>query len=279
MTIDLTLITYNRLYYTKLALASILADEAEHFTLSIWDNASEDGTTDFLRSLSDSRIREIVYSPRNVGQTAALNALWNSSKADLLGKLDNDCIVTPGWTRKLAKAHREIENLGAIACWHFLPEDFNYQAARKKIFTYGSHQVLRHPWTCGTGLLLKRSTFQKFGPFRDKATTEYWLNISKYGFINGFYYPLIFQDHMDDLRSPNNILRSEHSMSFEDAYKHSYGYNIGAMKDKAGSHRLHSRILRRLMCGPWEAEYYCGPKYKRFIGRFITLINGYRFGI
>lgn len=43
MTIDLVFITYNRLDYTKLALASVLADPREDFSLTIWDNASTDG--------------------------------------------------------------------------------------------------------------------------------------------------------------------------------------------------------------------------------------------
>jgi SAM-dependent methyltransferase len=42
MTIDLVFITYNRLHYTKLALASVLADPTEQFGLTIWDNASRD---------------------------------------------------------------------------------------------------------------------------------------------------------------------------------------------------------------------------------------------
>src|SRR5687768_3359543 len=127
MTIDLLFITFNRLHYTKLALSSVLADPSEEFSLTIWDNASSDGTTEYLKTeVKDRRIREIVFSKENVGQTAALNKIWSRSDADLLGKLDNDCIVTPGWTRTLAQAHRDIEQLGVVACWHFFPEDFDY---------------------------------------------------------------------------------------------------------------------------------------------------------
>jgi len=46
MTIDLVFVTHNRLEYTKLALASVLADPSEEFSLTIWDNASTDGTVE-----------------------------------------------------------------------------------------------------------------------------------------------------------------------------------------------------------------------------------------
>jgi len=115
MSIDLIFITHNRLEYTELSLASILADPSEEFTLTIWDNASTDGTVEYLKNeVKDPRIIDIVFSKNNVGQVNAVNEIWGKSKADLLGKLDNDCIMTPGWTRKLAQAHNDILNLGQL---------------------------------------------------------------------------------------------------------------------------------------------------------------------
>ena len=74
MTVDLIFITYNRLAYTKLALASVLQDPAEEFRLTIWDNASTDGTREFLRDeLRDPRVQKVVLSETNVGQVAAVN--------------------------------------------------------------------------------------------------------------------------------------------------------------------------------------------------------------
>ena len=81
MTIDLVFITYNRLEYTKLALASVLADPEEEFSLTIWDNASADGTVEYLKNeVNDHRIANIVFSKENVGQTAAVNEIWDVPK-------------------------------------------------------------------------------------------------------------------------------------------------------------------------------------------------------
>jgi GT2 family glycosyltransferase len=208
--IDLVFITYNRLEYTKLALASVLAEPTEEFSLTIWDNASTDGTVEYLKNeVNDKRIADIVFSKENVGQVTAVNEVWGRSEADLLGKLDNDCLVTPGWTRILAQAHKDIPELGVVACWHFFPEDFDYERARHKIQTFGKHQILRHPWTGGTGLLIKKDIFERVGPIQGTVTTQYWLKIALTGYLNGFYYPLIYLEHMDDPRSPNTLLKSD----------------------------------------------------------------------
>src|SRR5437016_12509687 len=103
MKIDLIFLTHNRLEYTKLALESVLADPNEDFVLTLWDNASTDGTSEYLKTVKDPRIKEIIFSRENVPQTTAVRHVWESSKADLVGKLDNDCLIPRGWLRTLSK--------------------------------------------------------------------------------------------------------------------------------------------------------------------------------
>jgi len=261
MTIDLVFITYNRLHYTKLALASVLADPEEEFSLTIWDNASTDGTSEYLKkNINDHRITNIVYSKVNIGQTAAVNEVWSKSKGDLLGKLDNDCLVTPGWTRTIAQAHKDFDNFGVVACWHFFPEDFNYQLARHKIQQFGQHRILQHPWTCGTGLLIKRETYRKLGPIQNNATTQYWLNMALAGYINGFYYPLIYQEHMDDPKSKYCRIIDEES--FDSAVSTTVGLQAGRYKDLKGRLQWREEIVRNLLCDPHDPHYYIGWRSK-----------------
>ncbi len=257
MTIDLVFITYNRLEYTKLALASVLAEPTEEFSLTIWDNASTDGTVEYLRKkVHDPRIADIVFSKKNIGQTAAVNEVWGRSSADLLGKLDNDCLVTPGWTRTLAKAHEDIPNLGVIACWHFFPQDFDYERAKQKIQNFNGHQIFRHPWTCGTGLLIKRKTYKKFGPIQNQATTRYWLKMAMSGYINGFYYPFIYQEHMDDPLSQHTLLRDDADV--RRAHDITYtlrSHHINAMAERMERRKL---VLANLLDDPWDPKHYVG---------------------
>lgn len=270
MAIDLVFITYNRLDYTKLALASILEDPTEDFSLTIWDNASTDGTVAYLKNeVVDRRITDVIFSRENIGQTAAINKIWSKSKADFLGKLDNDCLVTSGWTRTLAQAHQDIDNLGVVACWHFFPEDFNYEQAKHKIQQFGKHQILRHPWTCGTGLLIKQETFKKFGPIQKKATTQYWLKLALKGYINGFYYPLICQEHMDDPKSKHSLVTNDKSVSeMRDITYVLREHNIKNMQDRWERRKL---VLENLNSGPWEAKYYVG--WRKKMGRMKVRIK------
>lgn len=270
MRIHLVFVTYNRLEYTKRALPSVLADPTERFDLTIWDNASTDGTAEYLRDqIDDPRIVDLVLSRENIGQTAAVNRIWADSKADLLGKLDNDCIVTPGWTRTLAEAHRDIPNLGVVACWHFLPEDFDYERAKHKIQTFGRHQIFRHPWTCGTGLLIKRETFKRFGPMQQTATTRYWLEMALAGYINGFYYPLIHQEHMDDPMSPHCLIRD--AESFARYRKITFGLGSGRYQDVEGRRKTRNGMVANLLDEPFDPRYYVGWRArKRRLQRRLT---------
>ena len=266
MKIDLAFITHNRLDYTKLALASVLADPQEQFSLTLWDNASTDGTARYLENeVRDPRIKEVVLSKKNVGQIAAVNEVWGRSRGDLVGKLDNDCLLTPGWTKTLAQAHHDVPELGVVACWHFMPEDFDYEKAKPKIQAFGRHQLLRHPWTCGTGLLVKRSAYQRLGPMRGDGTTSYWLRMANAGYVNGFYYPLVYQEHMDDIRSQHNRCRT---MAFEDAYKASNTWQSGAINDYDSYRRLNEKILENLLSGPYDPGFYARSLWQKIWRRF-----------
>lgn len=256
--IDLAFICYNRVEYTRLALQSILDDPSQSFRLTIWDNASSDGTREYLRSLSDPRIEDLVLSDENVGQVQAVNTVFERTDGELLGKLDNDCIMTPGWADTLKQAHEDIPELGVVACWHFFEDDFDEERARHKIQTFGRHRILRHPWTCGTGLLFKRETYRELGPIVGPGTTGYWTRMAQAGYVNGFYYPLIYQEHMDDPKSEHSVLKSEEA--FQEAKSVTFTLNL----NETGTASLKNfmerreRIISNLLDDPWDVKHYVG---------------------
>lgn len=202
----LVLVTHNRLYYTQLCVTYLLADTQSNFELFIWDNASTDDTPAYLKSLNDPRIRNVILYPENAGQTVAMNRVWSNTSAQFLAKLDNDCLVQPGWMLNLVAAHLDNPTLGAVACWHYRTKDFDDRIARRKIREMNGHKLFQHPFVCGSGFLLKRETYQHLGPWPEGSpnigTTQYFLRIAQAGYINGWYYPLVLQHHMDDPLSP-----------------------------------------------------------------------------
>lgn len=263
MNIHLVFITFNRLDYTKIALPALLADTTEKFHLTIWDNGSTDGTQQYLKTFQDPRIHDIVFSKENRGQAYATNKVWTQTNAELVGKVDNDCIVTSGWTRILSQAHKDLPQLGVLGCWHFFPNDFDYEKAKHKIQTFGNHQIFRHPWVDGSALLVKRKIYTEHGPCKeDEYLTRFWLRLAMAGYINGFYYPLVYQEHMDDIRSKYNRLKK---MPFQEAYKYIPAYQIGRIKDLQTYSQLHDKILDNLLRGPLDPKYYCSwqAKFRR----------------
>jgi len=262
MNIAIVVVTHNRFDYTEKTIERLLSS-TEEFDIYLWDNASKDETPEYLNSMKDPRIVEIILSKENAGQTGAMNYVWSKTKAELVGKLDNDCLVTPGWTRILAQAHKDIERLGVVACWHFFPDDFDYEQAKHKIQTFGRHQIFRHPWVGGTGFLLKRKTFLEIGSWDegpDVGTTHYFLKMALAGYINGWYYPLVFQEHMDDPVSKHSMLKDDQAINS----LHDVTYTLRNREIRTMEKRMAWRkyVIRSLLCDPWDVKYYMGWRGK-----------------
>jgi hypothetical protein len=204
-----------------------------------------------------------------------VNEVWGESKADLLGKVDNDCLVTPGWTRTLAQAHDDIPKLGIVACWHYLPEEFDYERAKHKIQTFGRHKIFRHPWPDGTGLLFKRDIFEQFGPIQGYMS-KHWIKIASAGYINGYYFPLIYVEHMDDLRSKHCLI---HRMSFDEACKYRPAYQDGRVRSQKQAEWSRRRNLKNLLTGTYDPKYYIGWRSipRRAIAKICRILKNLPF--
>lgn len=276
MSIAVVVVTHNRLQYTQKTITRLLEDPAEEFDLYLWDNASSDKTPDYLSSLNDNRICEVILSKENAGQTGAMNYCWGKTKAELVGKLDNDCLVTPGWTGIFAQAHKDVENLGGIACWHYPLDEFDEKAARKagKIQSFGDHQILRHPWVCGSGFIMKRRTFEKYGQWQvgpDVGTTYYFMQMSLGGHVNGWYFPLVLQEHMDDPRSEHCLVTDDESL--RTMYNVTYTLRTNKIRNMKSRWERRPVVLETLNSGPWQAKYYTGwrSKLNRIKSKLVKL--------
>lgn len=97
MKIHTVLITYNRLPLTKQAFASYLETVTVPFQLTIVDNASTDGTQDWINSL-DTHVNKHLLN-ENLYPGRAANLAWKYTWSDVthLHRADNDFIFLPGW--------------------------------------------------------------------------------------------------------------------------------------------------------------------------------------
>src|SRR5215470_19748389 len=87
--ISVVLATYDRRHSLPRAIASVLAQDGVRFELIVVDDASRDGTPDYLATLADPRIR-VITAERNGGPSAARNLGLKAAQADIVAFLDSD---------------------------------------------------------------------------------------------------------------------------------------------------------------------------------------------
>lgn len=98
---SIVIVTYNELAYTRKCLQSLFDRTDEPIEVIVVDNGSTDGTVEFLKAIPEIRV---ICNPNNRGYPAAANQGIRAASGDQIVLLNNDCIVTSGWLRRLLDA-------------------------------------------------------------------------------------------------------------------------------------------------------------------------------
>ena len=208
--IDVLVVTYNRPVYTERSLQALFANTDPMTRIWLWHNGNDGDTLAVVERFRD-RLFRFVHSKINVQLTKPTNWLLENASGDLLGKVDDDCLVPPSWDRRLEKAHRDEPSFGVLGCWRFFDEDFVPELANKKIRSFrGGHRVLVNHWVAGTGFLMKRACVADGGLVKEaRGFTDYCIELARRGWVNGWIYPFLYQEHMDDPRAAHTGIRSD----------------------------------------------------------------------
>lgn len=108
---SIVIVTHNELPYTRLCLESIRHFTDEPYELILVDNGSTDGTPDALRAMSDV---QLVTNSDNRGFPAAANQGIRLAQGEQILLLNNDCVVTTGWLRRMLAALRSDPSIGLV---------------------------------------------------------------------------------------------------------------------------------------------------------------------
>ncbi|MCM3129857.1 MULTISPECIES: glycosyltransferase family 2 protein [unclassified Paenibacillus] len=87
--------TYNQIDMLKGCIASIQAHTSQPYEIVVVDNASTDGTADYLRSLGLDVRYTVLES--NLGFAGGVNHGLMMARGQYIVVLNNDVVVTPGW--------------------------------------------------------------------------------------------------------------------------------------------------------------------------------------
>lgn len=104
---SIVIVTYNQWEYTRLCVESIQAKTDQPYEFIFVDNASSDGTPQYLQQLPNA---QVILNPENRGFPAAVNQGIALASGEHILLLNNDTIVTTGWLDRLLEAmHRDFQ--------------------------------------------------------------------------------------------------------------------------------------------------------------------------
>ena len=124
METDIVVTTRNRLDYTKQCLTYIFERTRSPYNLHIIDDASTDGTVDYLLDLWHSgKVETVILASKKRGLRANQNMELSLTFSDPYISVDNDILcpdVEPDWLARGLKAIRQRSHLGLMGL--HLPE-------------------------------------------------------------------------------------------------------------------------------------------------------------
>jgi glycosyltransferase involved in cell wall biosynthesis len=268
--IDILMITHNRPAYTRLALDRLLSTCDETARVWIWQNGNDAETISVAAKFREHpRVFRYHHSETNVKLREPTNWILSNGEGVYVSKVDDDCLVPPDWLEVLRRAHGDEPRFGALGCWHFMPEDYRPDLAMHKIHTFrGGHSLLCHPWVNGSGFVLKRACVEKIGYLRERESgiTAYLTRVALAGWINGWYFPFLWQEHMDDPRAPQTLLKSDEDLQSNLPLS---ALNSGVHTLEQWDHQLR-RSAESLQRMPSDPRYYT-PLRRRIRALFVRL--------
>jgi len=114
--VSIVIVTYNNLELNRLCLESLFARmEWPNVEVIVVDNASSDGTADFLRDVTPaSENLHVLFNDRNLGFAAANNLALAAASGDYLVLLNNDTVSPRGWLSALIRHLHARPSIGLI---------------------------------------------------------------------------------------------------------------------------------------------------------------------
>jgi GT2 family glycosyltransferase/tetratricopeptide (TPR) repeat protein/2-polyprenyl-3-methyl-5-hydroxy-6-metoxy-1,4-benzoquinol methylase len=115
---SIIIVTHNQLEYTRQCLDSVRRLTDEPYELIVVDNASTDGTREYLSAMPGLHL---IPNDTNRGFPAAVNQGITSSKGDQILLLNNDTVVSTGWLCRLLRALHGDRSIGLVGpCSNFV---------------------------------------------------------------------------------------------------------------------------------------------------------------
>lgn len=124
--VNICMVTYNRLEFTQEALHSIMVYTRFPYVITVVDNASTDGTREFLNMLKEKGvIKNLILLDENVGVAKASNLAWMQEiGAAYYMKFDNDIVIQKtDWLKNMVDVADNVSDVGMVG-YNFEPVSY-----------------------------------------------------------------------------------------------------------------------------------------------------------
>jgi hypothetical protein len=207
------MITHERPEYVRIALPALLDSCGPDDRVWLWHNGMHEEMLATAKEFAEHpKVHRFHHSEENVSLRQPTNWLWENADGAFVSKIDDDCEVDPQWLTTLKAAHRDWDGFGVIGTWRFYDEDFRPDLANRKIKTFpGGHRLMQNFWVQGSGYLVRRELVLEHGPLREGDSFPGFCRTLAMttGLVNGWYFPFIHEEHMDDPRSPYTLMKTD----------------------------------------------------------------------
>nr|MDO8078252.1 glycosyltransferase family 2 protein [Candidatus Freyarchaeota archaeon] len=115
LSVSVVLCAYNRKHDVTECIDSILKQDYPDFDVWVVDDASTDGTYEFLKErFGKNKKLHLIRNDTEMGNTRSRNMVMRRSKGEIIASTDDDCIVHRDWIANLVKVFEESPNIGLV---------------------------------------------------------------------------------------------------------------------------------------------------------------------
>ena len=193
---DIIVLTWNQKSLIKEFTDSILENTITPSRLIIIDNASKDGTQDYLKTLKGNEIVkiEVIFNKENLGYVGGMNQGLVLSKSEYVCLMNNDVLVTKGWLSKMIKVAESHPQIGIVNPQSnnfgvFPPKGMSLNEFAQKLEQKFNNEFVEFNTCIGFCMLIKRKVIEKIGFLSTEFApiffedTDFSMRAKKAGFL------------------------------------------------------------------------------------------------
>jgi predicted O-methyltransferase YrrM len=155
MMLSTIILNWNRVELLKQCIDSYLATVGGDFELMIVDNASIDGSRDYLRWLEATQPQAKVFClPENIGGEA-FNSVVPQTRGDLIHLSENDQIFLPGWREYVQEAFAAHPLLGQLSLFSDTPTDDEAWEPKTTYLRFSRGNIVYEAHNVGTSSIIR----------------------------------------------------------------------------------------------------------------------------